>query len=40
LDEIIREVDKVTADGKVTQEEIESLKEKLAILERNNNQTQ
>jgi voltage-gated sodium channel len=40
LDEIIREVDTVTADGKVTQEEIESLKEKLAILERNNNQAQ
>jgi voltage-gated sodium channel len=40
LDEIIREVDTVTADGKVTQEEIESLKEKLAILERNNNQSQ
>ena len=34
LDEIIHEVDKMTADGKVTEKEISDLRTKLALLER------
>jgi len=34
LDEIVHEVDEMTADGNVTQEEIEHLREKLRMLER------
>ncbi len=34
LDEIIHEVDKMTADGKVTEKEISDLRKKLAVLER------
>jgi voltage-gated sodium channel len=34
LDEIIYEVDQMTADGKVTQEEIQSLRDKISNLER------
>jgi voltage-gated sodium channel len=34
LDEIVHEVDDMTADGNVTQEEIERLREKLRLLER------
>jgi voltage-gated sodium channel len=34
LDEIVHEVDDMTADGNVTQEEIEHLREKLRLLER------
>jgi voltage-gated sodium channel len=34
LDEIIHEVDKMTADGKVTELEISELRKKLAMLER------
>jgi hypothetical protein len=34
LDEIIHEVDKMTADGKVTEKEISELRAKLMVLER------
>jgi voltage-gated sodium channel len=34
LDEIVHEVDDITADGKVTEEEIKHLREKLSALER------
>ena len=34
LDQIIQEVELITADGKVTEEEIKQLREKLLILER------
>jgi len=34
LDEIVHEVDDITADGEVTEEEIKHLREKLRLLER------
>jgi voltage-gated sodium channel len=34
LDEIVHEVDDMTADGEVTEEEIKHLREKLRLLER------
>jgi pentose-5-phosphate-3-epimerase len=34
LEQIIQEVELITADGKVTEEEIKQLREKLLILER------
>ena len=34
LDQIIKEVELITADGKVTEEEIKQLREKFTILER------
>ena len=34
LDELVHEVDDMTADGKVTEEEIKLLREKLSALER------
>jgi hypothetical protein len=34
LDEIIHEVDDMTADGKITEAEIQHLREKLKMLER------